>query len=289
MNCIASALCWLCCEIDSVCGFAAWSCVCALERREHRPVEALRALLDHALRLVVALHGHRALAAEERGQHGRAGEADAGRVDRLVAVDHVVHRRQRRLLAGADLQHPLALLEVVPLAAPVERDRLDRGGRRAEAPADAVVAVRRQLLRRRAELRPTSTGFATVGALMPAAFSVVHVGEDVVGLEHDRHAGDLAWPKLTVSHTDCGISRLEVLRDQRRQVREVALLGEAGDVRGLVVDDVRRGAADEARQQLVVHRVDVDRDDRAPGSRVASCSTSRRSSFIALTVVGCQT
>src|SRR5664279_1029755 len=26
MNCIASALCWLCCEIENVCGFATWAC-----------------------------------------------------------------------------------------------------------------------------------------------------------------------------------------------------------------------------------------------------------------------
>src|SRR5205823_13087543 len=46
----------------------------ALERREHRPVEALRALLDHALRLVVALDRHCALAGEERSEERRVGK-----------------------------------------------------------------------------------------------------------------------------------------------------------------------------------------------------------------------
>ena len=74
-----------------------------------------------------------------------------------------------------------------------------------------------------------------------------------------------------------------------RQVGEVALLGEAGDVGGLVVDDVRRGAAGELRHQLVVHRVRVDLDVLVTwmfGWRAFQRSTI---CFVAATVVGCQT
>ena len=35
-------------------------------------------------------------------------------------------------------------------------------------------------------------------------------------------------PNVTVAQTDFGISALSVLRDQRRQIREVALLREPG-------------------------------------------------------------
>jgi hypothetical protein len=238
-----------------------------LERRQQRPVEALRGLLDHPLGVVVALDGHRALAAEERRQHGRAGQADAGRVDGLVDVDHVVHQLRDRLLGGAELEHPLAVLEVVVLPAVVERERLDRRRRRAEAPADAVVAVRRELLRDRAELTPRPRVLGR-RRLDPRLLEHVHVREDVVGLEHDRDAGDLAAVIDRVPDRLRDLL-LEALRDQRRQVRQIALLEEAGDIRGLVVDDVRRRAADEARQQLVVDCIDVDRQDLHLDRRMA--------------------
>ena len=142
MNCIASFLCSLCCEIESVCGFATWFWLVPLSTGNIAQLKSRGPWVIIPWAGEVPLHGHRAPAAEERRQHGAAGEAGRRGVDALVDVDHVVHVLHDRLLGSPVTEVPLAALEIEVLPAVVERHRLDRRGRRAEAPTDAEAVAR---------------------------------------------------------------------------------------------------------------------------------------------------
>ncbi len=232
----------------------------ALEQRQQRPVEAGRRRLDHLLSGVVALDRHRVLTREEARKHTAAARTDRGRVDAAVVPDHVVHGREVRRFALPDLDDPLAcrLVEVEERAAPVQR-HAERDRRRGlEAPADAELTAAGELLRGRAELRPRPR----VGGRRQfdsGSLEGVDVREDVVGLQQRRHRGDLAAVRDRVPHT-LRDARLQARGDQLAQIREIALLREAGEIGGLVVDDVRRGATREVRDDVVVHGVRVDLD-----------------------------
>ena len=136
------------------------------------------------------------------------------------------------------------------VAAETEGEVHDRRRRRAQAPAEAVTIVRRQLGGKRLEVVPCQR---LAGRDLDAGrLEGVGVGEHDVRL-HQRRCGDDrpigVGDGLPDAFGDVGY---QLLAEIRREVGEIALLGEAHDVGGLVVDDVGRGTAGELGDELVV-------------------------------------
>ena len=91
----------LCCEIESVCGFATWFWLVPLSSGNIAQLKSLGPcwIMPWAWKLPCTVMAH--LPPKNAGQHRAAREAGGRGVDALVDVDHVVDVLDDRLLGGA--------------------------------------------------------------------------------------------------------------------------------------------------------------------------------------------
>ena len=171
-------------------------------------------------------------------------------IERPGLVGEVVDPARHLHLGVAGLERDVLAVDGEEVAAEAEGEVHDRRRRRAQAPAEAVAIVRRQLGGERLEVVPCQR--LARGHLDAGRLEGVDVGEHDVRL-HQRRCGDDrpvgVGDGLPHAFGDVGH---QLLAEVRREIGEIALLGEAHDVGRLVVDDVGRGAPGELGDELVV-------------------------------------